>query len=159
MSCIHNTCKLLYDLYIMWHNCVWVCDGCCWWIWIYRTNRYMRIHMYIARLYVTSLWILMLQLNLIVVLYNSFDGRWSMYVYHFTILYAIKRIYVIHESYANRWLQWVLMFLHDWKTTLCNDCTHWALAHLLVREVALQLGYQTGKSGEDREGRWKQVFV
>ena len=35
----------------------------------------MRIRIYVARLYVMSLWILMLQINLIVVLYNSFDGR------------------------------------------------------------------------------------
>ena len=35
----------------------------------------MRIRIYVARLYVMSLWILMLQLNLTVVLNNSFDGR------------------------------------------------------------------------------------
>ena len=34
----------------------------------------MRIRICVARLYVMSLWILMLQLNLIIVLYISFDG-------------------------------------------------------------------------------------
>ena len=65
--------------------------------------------MYVARMYVMSLRILMLWLRLRVLLYISFDGRWSMYVYSFTILYAIKRIYVIHESYANQWLYCILM--------------------------------------------------
>ena len=55
-----------------------------------------RICMYVAIMYVMSLRILMLWLNLRVLLYISFNGRWSMYVYSFTILYAIKRIYVIH---------------------------------------------------------------
>ena len=49
-------------------------------------------------MYVMSLRILMLRLNLIVLLYISFDWRWSMDVYGFTILYAIKWIYVIHKS-------------------------------------------------------------
>ena len=35
----------------------------------------MRIRIYVARLYVMSLWILMLKRNLIVVLYISLDGR------------------------------------------------------------------------------------
>ena len=35
----------------------------------------MRTRIYVARLYVMSLWILMLQLNLIVVQDISFDGR------------------------------------------------------------------------------------
>ena len=96
--------------------------------------------MYVTRMYVKSLQILMLWLNLRVLLYISFDGRWSMYVYNFTILYAIKRIYVIHKSYANRWLYWVLMFHHDCKTTIYNDCTRLALAHLLGSQYSFTGG-------------------
>ena len=89
---------------------------------------------YVCMLRECMLWVygfLMLWLRLRVLLYISFNGRWVMYVYSFTILYAIKRIYVIHESYVNRWLYCVLMFFHDFKTTIYNDCTRWVLAHFL----------------------------
>ena len=62
-------------IYYVTRLCMYVCQM---FIYVYEFTEpivTMRIRMYVARIYVMSLWILMLRLNLIVLLYILFDER------------------------------------------------------------------------------------